>query len=75
MIQIFPETCKGAVIYKNGKKVNYTAVLLEIYGMLIALMLWYKKFCANLENSGFVFDPYDPCVCNCLIKQLQQTFF
>ena len=39
MIQISPETYKGAVVYENGKKVIYTAVLMAIYRMLIALML------------------------------------
>ena len=73
MIQISPETYKGAVVYENGKKVIYTAVLMAIYGMLVASMLWYKKFRADLEKDGFVFNPYDPCVCNRLIKQLQQT--
>ena len=73
MIEISPETYKGAVVYENGKKVIYTAVLMVIYGMLIALMLWYKKFLANFEEDGFVLNLYDLCVCNHLIKQLQQT--
>ena len=30
--------------------------------MLIASLLWYKKFCDDLEEYGFEFNPYDPCV-------------
>ena len=36
MIQISPKTYKGAVVYENGKKVIYTAVLMAIYRMLVA---------------------------------------
>ena len=73
MIGISPETYKGAVVYENGQKVIYTAVLMAIYGMLVASMLWYKKFRADLEKAGFVFNPYDPCVCNRIVEKFQQT--
>jgi hypothetical protein len=35
-----------------------------IYGMLEAAILWYKKFQGELEQKGFKFNPYDPCVAN-----------
>ena len=37
-------------------------VLRSIYGMLVELLLFYKKCCGDLEKFGFEFNPYDPCV-------------
>jgi hypothetical protein len=44
-----------------------------IYGMLEAAILWYKKFGGELEQKGFKFDPYDPCVANRTEKGSQHT--
>ena len=41
--------------------------------MLIAALLWYKKFKMKLEGVGFIFNPYDPCVANRNIDGDQQT--
>ena len=41
--------------------------------MLIAALLWYKKFRSDLEEVGFVFNLYDPCVSNQTVKGKQQT--
>ena len=41
--------------------------------MLIVALLWYKKFRKDLEDVGFVFNPYDPCVANQMVKGKQQT--
>ena len=32
--------------------------------MLVASLLWYKKFRKDLEQIGFKFNPYDLCVAN-----------
>jgi hypothetical protein len=48
-------------------------VLKAIYGMLEAALLWYKNFRTDLEDIGFVFNPYDPCVANRKVQGLQQT--
>ena len=32
-----------------------------------------KKFRSDLEQKGFEFNPYDPCVANCMIKGSQHT--
>ena len=36
----------------------------SIYGMLVTLLLLYKKCWRDLENIGFELYPYDPCVPN-----------
>ena len=41
--------------------------------MLISAMLWYNKFRSNLENIGFEFNPYNPCVANRIISEKQHT--
>ena len=41
--------------------------------MLVAALLWYKTLKKDLEEIGFEFNPYDPCVCNRTVKKQQQT--
>jgi hypothetical protein len=47
--------------------------LKAIYGMLEAALLWYKTFRKDLEDIGFIFNPYYPCVANKKVQGLQQT--
>jgi len=47
--------------------------LTAIYGMLEASMLFYKKLRGDLEAIGFDFNPYEPCVCNRIVKGKQHT--
>ena len=61
------------VVMEKGRKVLYVIVLRAIYGMLEAALLWYKKFKKELEEVGFKFNPYDPCVANRVVKKQQQT--
>lgn len=64
LIQLNPELYGPYVVYKNGCKVLYVQVLRALYGMLQAALLWYKKLQTDLEEQGFKFNPYDPCVAN-----------
>ncbi|MGC9193778.1 MAG: hypothetical protein ACP5FQ_07825 [Thermoplasmata archaeon] len=41
--------------------------------MLVAALLWYKKFRSDLEQQGFGFNPYDPCVANKVVNNKQHT--
>ena len=52
------------VVYKNGVKTLYLVLQKAILGMLVASMLWYQKFCKDLESIDFVFNEFDPCVVN-----------
>jgi len=60
-------------VFENGRKVLYLQVLKELYSMLQAVLLWYKKFRSDLESIGYVFNPCDPCVANKMIKGKQHT--
>jgi hypothetical protein len=44
-----------------------------LFGMLVASLLWYKKFRGDLEGIGFEFNPYDPCVANRTVSNKQHT--
>jgi hypothetical protein len=41
--------------------------------MMEAALLWYKTYRKDLEDIGFVFSPYDPCMANKKVQGLQQT--
>jgi hypothetical protein len=73
LIEIDSSTYGPYVVYEKGRKVLYVRVLRAIYGMLIAALLWYKTFRKDLEEQGFKFNPYDPCVANRLVRGKQHT--
>ena len=39
--------------------------------MLEASLLWYRKFCQDLEQIGFKFNVYDPCVASKMVDGKQ----
>ena len=61
------------VVYENGKKTLYVLVLRAIYGMVQSALLFYNKLKSDLESIGFIFNPYDPCVANKMVKGKQLT--
>jgi hypothetical protein len=73
LVKIAPEVYGPFVVMENGKKVLYVQILMVLYGMLMAALLWYKQFRADLEEIGFVFNPYEPCVANRLVMSKQHT--
>jgi hypothetical protein len=44
-----------------------------IYGCVKSALLWYNLFKNTLEKMGFVINPYDPCIANCMIEGTQCT--
>jgi hypothetical protein len=73
LVGIHPELYGPAVVMENHKKVLYVEVLKAIYGMLEAALLWCKTFRKDLEDTGFAFNPYNPCVANKKVQGSQQT--
>ncbi len=73
LCQIDPQVYGKQVIYQNGVKTLYVVCLAPIYGMLEASLYFYEKFRGDLEEAGYIFNSYDPCVCNKKIKGLQHT--
>ena len=58
---------------KKGEKVLYVMMLKALYGMLIASLLYYKKFVRDIQSIGFELNPYDPCVANRMVGGKQHT--
>jgi hypothetical protein len=73
LVDINPKLYRPAVVLENRKKVLYVEVLKAIYGMLKAALLWYKTFRRELEDIGFIFNPYNPCVANKKVQGSQQA--
>ena len=73
LVEMSPETYKEHVIYDNNKKVLYVRMLKALYGMMIASVLYYKKFRKDIESIGYEVNPYDNCVANKNIKGKQHT--
>ena len=64
LVKMAPKTYSLYVVYKKGARVLYVQVLCALYGMLKAALLWYQQLRKDLEEIGFVFNPYDACVAN-----------
>ena len=73
LLELDSETYIKHVVFENGKKVIYVVVLRAIPIMLLAALLLYKKFCGDLENIGFEFNPHNPCVANKIKVGKQHT--
>ena len=73
MVELASDIYRPYVVTEGGKRVLYLQVLMVLYGMLAAALLWYKKFKEDLENIDFKFNPYDACVANRSVKGGQQT--
>ena len=73
LVQLSPEIYGPYVVFEKQRKVIYVQVLKAIYRMLQAALLWYNKFRQELENEGFEFNPYDPCVGNRMENGSQHT--
>jgi len=73
LVEVAPEVYADYVVFENGKKVLYVQVMKALYGMLVASLLWYKKFKSDLQKDGFRFNPYDPCVANKKVNGKRHT--
>jgi hypothetical protein len=72
-LEIALETYEPYIVHEGNKKVLYVRMLRALYGMLIALILNYKKFRKDIKGIGFIVNPYDPCVANRIVGGKQQT--
>ncbi len=58
---------------KKGEKQLLVQCLTALYGTMVALLLYYKKFVKSLKSKGFKLNPYDPCVANKQVNGEQLT--
>ena len=55
-------------VVKSGGKVLYVRLVRAIYGCVKLGLLWYDLFHSHLAKRGFVLNPYNSCIANCMIK-------
>ena len=41
--------------------------------MMVAILIYYKKFVKTLKSTGFQLNPYNPCVANSIVNNKQQA--
>jgi hypothetical protein len=73
LLEMSPETYKDYVVYEGKNKVLYVQMLKALYGMMMASLLFYKKFRTDIESTGYEVNPYDHCVANKMINEKQHT--
>ena len=73
LISSDPELYMPYVVYHNKKEVLYVEMEKVVSGMFIVSLLYYKKFLKDIICIGFLPNPYDPCVANCIINGKQHT--
>jgi hypothetical protein len=65
MVLIVPQIyCKHITMDKKGSPVLYVKLQKALYGLMRASLLFYRKLRKELEDFGFVVNPYNPCVAN-----------
>ena len=57
----------------TGKKVLYAKLKKALYGCLKSGLLFWRNLAELLQKTGFVLNPYDPCVANKTINGKQCT--
>jgi len=74
LLEIDKERYAPYIIEEKGKqKTLYVIMLKALYGMLQSALWFYKRFRKDIEQIGFVINPYDPCVANRLVNGKQHT--
>jgi hypothetical protein len=68
-----PEVYGPYVVMDKHKGVIYVQVLRGLYGMLISSIIWYAKLQTDLEGNGYIFNPYDPCNANKIVRHKRHT--
>jgi hypothetical protein len=66
---------KHITVDKKGTPVLYVKLQKALYGLMIASLLLYRKLQGELEDYGFMGNPYDPCVANKDVGDGEQLTF
>ena len=62
-------------VNKKGKPILYVKLQKELYGLMRASLLFYRKLQKELEDYGFEVNLYDPCVANKMTTSGKQMTF
>jgi hypothetical protein len=65
MVQIVLQVYRKYVtVDRKGTPILYVKLQKALYGLMRASLLFYSKLRKEMEEYGFVVNPYDPCVAN-----------
>ncbi len=65
MVQIAPQVYRKYVkVDRKGTPIFYVKLQKALYGLMRASLLFYKKLQKEMEQYGFMINPYNPCVAN-----------
>ena len=74
LVKIAPDVYQSYVTTdRKGNKQILVKCLNELYGTMLASLLYYKKFTKSLKDHGYQVNPYDACVWNKTIAGKQCT--
>jgi hypothetical protein len=74
LVEISPEAYKSYVSQDTkGNKQLLVQCQNALYGTMVAILLYYRKFVKSLTDIDFIINPYDPCVANKIIEGEQMT--
>ena len=51
----------------------YVRLIKALYGMFGTVLLFYKRLRSDLDNMGFMVNPYNPCVANRMVNGKRMT--
>ncbi len=73
MVQIAPQVYRKYVtVERKGMPILYVKLQKALYGQMRASLLFYRKLRKEMEEYGFVMNPYDPCVANKTMESGEQ---
>ena len=64
LCDLAPDVYNDYVVRDRNTKLLYVEMLAALYGILVASLLYYKKFRADIATIGFELNPYEVCVTN-----------
>ena len=72
MVKIDPSLYRKYVfVGKRQQPMLYVKLNKALYGLLKSLLLFYRKLVGELQDMGFVLNPYDPCVAKRMVDGSQ----
>jgi hypothetical protein len=73
LLELNYEKYSPFVLNEGRNKVLYVVMSKALHGMLQSALWFYTKFKKDIEQIGFVLNPYDPCVANIMVDGHQHT--
>jgi hypothetical protein len=73
ILKIDPKKYEKFIVQENGKDVIYVILTKALYGTLQAALLFWQNLSTQLQEWGYVINPYDFCVANKIINGKQCT--